>query len=513
MPCYTLYVHFAPIYVIHIPMAHKSKARTSKRRTTEDVDPNQPSENNSNTAPNEISSANTIPPDLTSRKARRDATVVLEEALRSSPTQAQAHAKARNTQDSRTPIRVRKAISLLSSPSVIAQWDIVLCKTSNTECANWLRKNETCENTPRDSMNQHVHLQCKTCKIVTHTKVQSPLSNHQKWCRPTPPALLENNIGTVDTNSGTPERFAHVVLPLPFSTTSFPVSSFLKFIKTHEQHRPLMSTETAIQVLPKDARVLKADMQYLAERLWGPIRRTVDEYAFFGLAIDAGIDPVLREHVLVAVLYVGHHQWLMPPMYHPKYGAFSGKDTAEIVIRELQHCLEGARLSKLAYLIVDGCAVNHVARNEASGVLLKVFESIVPLGDADWNDFVTNFQASHPHIVLIPCIGHLLNNVAKDASKDYEDTPLFQLRKYYTQAFHGQGTRRAEYAGVALEVRLTEFDETSQSAEETLFQWYGMLGSKQLDEASKEQALATLRNALTSPELSPWHKNCKMNFR
>ena len=131
-------------------------------------------------------------------------------------------------------------------------------------------------------------------------------------------------------------------------------------------------------------------------------------------------------------------------------------------------------------------------------MLLKVFESIVPLGAADWNDFVTNFQASHPHIVLIPCIGHLLNNVAKDASKDYEDILLVQLRKYYTQAFHGQGTRRAEYAGVALEVRLTEFDETSQSAEETLFQWYGILGSKQLDETSKEQALATLRNALTS---------------
>ena len=133
-----------------------------------------------------------------------------------------------------------------------------------------------------------------------------------------------------------------------------------------------MSTETAIQVLQKDARVLKADVQYLAEQLWGRIRRTVDEYAFFGLAIDADIDPVLREHVLVAVLYVGHHQWLMPPMHHPKYGAFSGKDTAEIVIRELQHCLEGARLSKLAYLIVDGCAVNHVAVNHVGLAMKRV---------------------------------------------------------------------------------------------------------------------------------------------
>ena len=97
-----------------------------------------------------------------------------------------------------------------------------------------------------------------------------------------------------------------------------------------------MPSEDVGNVLPKNVRTLYCDMHRLEEHVSGDIRSSVDEYDLFGMAIDAGIIRLHHEHVLIAVLYVGPYRWLMPPMYHPKFGAFSGKDTAEIVVRELK---------------------------------------------------------------------------------------------------------------------------------------------------------------------------------
>ena len=169
-----------------------------------------------------------------------------------------------------------------------------------------------------------------------------------------------------------------------------------------------------INVFPKDVRTIQHDVRILAHCVWVNIRETIDDHEIFGLAIDAGIDSVLHEHVLVAVIYVGSHRWLTPPMYHPKFGAFNGKDTAEILVSELQRCLQRTRIAKLAYLVADGCAVNHIARKEAHDALRQAFESITPLGDSDWNAFYASFIMTQPQIVLLPCVGHLLNNIAKD---------------------------------------------------------------------------------------------------
>ena len=131
--------------------------------------------------------------------------------------------------------------------------------------------------------------------------------------------------------------------------------------------------------------------------------------------------------------------------------------------------------------MVDGCAVNHVARSEAYSALGELYSQIDPIGESDWRDFHQNFTAAEPHLVLIPCIGHFLNNVAKDALKEYEETDLFKLRKAFAQSFYGStrnSGRGGEYAGVALEVHLADFDDKLQSAIGKLRQRHGMLDAQ-----------------------------------
>ena len=66
-------------------------------------------------------------------------------------------------------------------------------------------------------------------------------------------------------------------------------------------------------------------------------------------------------------MYVSDEQYLLPPMYHPKRKAFNSKETAESLVNTLNSILGITLVRKLGFLMVDGCAVNRVARDEAEG--------------------------------------------------------------------------------------------------------------------------------------------------
>ena len=155
----------------------------------------------------------------------------------------------------------------------------------------------------------------------------------------------------------------------------------------------------------------------MAEEIWNKIVNDITQEPFFGIAVDAGIDKVLSEHVLVGVLYVAQSDYLLPPMYHPRRKAFNGKESAEILVETLSSIIGVHLLGKLRYMMVDGCAVNHVARDEAEEETKRIFDRIRPIGENNWGDFNNAILNKLPSVALLSCIGHFLNNVARDSMK------------------------------------------------------------------------------------------------
>ena len=158
--------------------------------------------------------------------------------------------------------------------------------------------------------------------------------------------------------------------------------------------------------------------------------------------MDGGTDQLLGEHIMVVVLYAGPDHWVLPPMYHNRHGAFNGQEIGTSIVHDLRRHLGIQRLLKWAYIIVDGAAVNHVARDEAENELRELYLRLGILGNQDWinlNNAINSevLRIAHdgirliPHITLIPCVGHFLNNVAKTALSPWVTTPLFKLRVLY----------------------------------------------------------------------------------
>ena len=124
---------------------------------------------------------------------------------------------------------------------------------------------------------------------------------------------------------------------------------------SYKELRTLGATQGEIlSTLSQDHTILPKWEKELADEIWGTIISAITLEAFFGIAVDAGIDKVLSEHVLVGILYVGSSDFLLPPMYHPKRKAFNGKETAEILIETLSSIIGIKLVAKLRYMTVDG---------------------------------------------------------------------------------------------------------------------------------------------------------------
>ena len=125
----------------------------------------------------------------------------------------------------------------------------------------------------------------------------------------------------------------------------------------------------------------------------------------FGIALDGGTDQVLGEHIMVAVLYVGPHHWVLPPMYHEKHGAFNGVQIGAQIVDDLRRRLGAQRLRKWAYFIVDGAAVNHVARQEAENELGELYRRLGILGESDFSSMRNAVQGSIAQRTLYSAVG------------------------------------------------------------------------------------------------------------
>ena len=117
-----------------------------------------------------------------------------------------------------------------------------------------------------------------------------------------------------------------------------------------------------------------------------------------------------------------------------------GKTTATTLYRAIQAFMGNDAagvpfVARLRYMIVDGCGVNHCARDEMEELIMEL-GPLEPLGEDDWKALIAQFVALEPFITLLPCVGHLISNIAKTAMERFFVTRLFDVRKNFRNLFY-----------------------------------------------------------------------------
>ena len=124
---------------------------------------------------------------------------------------------------------------------------------------------------------------------------------------------------------------------------------------------------------------------------------------------------------------------------------------------------------RLRFLIVDGCGVNHCARDDLS----KRFTAMLlrPIAEKDWTNMMAVFLTKVANISLLSCQGHFMNNVAKDAMKPWLDTLIFQIWRSFKHVFFkcGKSAKKGRYGVVSLETMSECWNEETEGAV-TLFE-------------------------------------------
>ena len=276
------------------------------------------------------------------------------------------------------------------------------------------------------------------------------------------------------------QRFAGKVLPCLQTLTNLPSSKFVWLIRKYEDLRPDLPPNVIKEAIPEtNLKKWHQHCEILAHEVWEKLCAAIDLHMVYGIAVDAGIDRAKSEHILLSVLYVGPEEYVLPPIYSPSHRAFDGKTVAEQLVFTLQANLGEHRLLKLKFMIADGSSVNHVARNNCEGALKRIYDQISPIGESDTAALQQGISSRVSSIILLSCIGHMLNKICQTTLKPYEESPCFLFKKAFSQSFYSGGRASAakgKYKGVALDLALARFDQGVLKAEETFRQSYHGLG-------------------------------------
>ena len=395
----------------------------------------------------------TPPRTLASARDRREAAATMSQRISEAPSQSSLDAQATpNRAKKRT--RTRGSINLLKKASIQAHFLDEVC-SNDSVCKAAEVRNQYEEQALKDASGHSLHLRCRYCKEVFHSHCESTYNMHlNHHC-----SGISRDVQTPKAKEISPHEFWHKVFPTAIASTNIPLSVAVRLFRQLEEVRPDAPSEVMRREIPKTVRSFENDIVEISHVLWEKILGSIDEYDIFGVAIDGGTDQVLSEHIMVVVLYVGPFEWILPPMYHPRRGSFNGAEIGMLIVNDLRRHLGAARLAKWAYIIADGAAVNHVARDEAESELADFFHRLSRLGTQDWTDvsnsvrsaihpLENNTQTPFPKLVLIPCVGQFLNNVAKSALTSWTETPIFKLRKGYMNSFHS-GAKLSGRKGVS----------------------------------------------------------------
>ena len=187
----------------------------------------------------------------------------------------------------------------------------------------------------KDSANQRRHAVCRSCGITLHSRYKQTYYTHKnESCK----ALKKQQQGGAHESPKTnltAQTFLSKALPCLGAQTNLSTEGLLKFVSAYEGARPDISPDQIISKLPC-AKKFHLSEKGLATEIWELVHKTVSESAFFGIAVDGGIDNVKHQNILVSVLYAGANSFVLPPIYHKRYKAFNGIEMAKSIVSMLR---------------------------------------------------------------------------------------------------------------------------------------------------------------------------------
>ena len=268
--------------------------------------------------------------------------------------------------------------------------------------------------------------------------------------------------------------FYDEVVPILLSKSPMGHKSGAEFITDYEYYRPIVNFRVTHEHIPQRHDQWNRKEARIADKMWGVIAARVKQHLFFGLAVDGGVDEVRSRYILVMVIYVAGESFELPPVYEASGKAFNGTTTGGVLYDVLTSRLgngdDGVSLCvRLRFLIVDGCGVNHCARDDLSKRFMAML--LRPIAEKDWTNMMAVFLTKVANISLLSCQGHFMNNVAKDAMKPWLDTLIFQIWRSFKHVFFkcGKSAKKGRYGVVSLETMSECWNEETEGAV-TLFE-------------------------------------------
>ena len=261
-------------------------------------------------------------------QAHRENAAAVMERLETTPTQIAVNAENALIQDSPRPRRGRSNIGNdpLSFDSLRNQ-NILVYERCDFTCAEkgceaWAVKNaENPVNTIKcDSMGHARHVKCTQCSFITHSRIEALCYKHLKTCT----GAISDNDAQVDAKSqkAQVQQFVQIDWPRLAAKHSLSTDAFLKFVAEYEALRPSKIVSKDVIDATPSAKVFHRYERRVADKVWALVNEQLDRATFFGMAVDGGVDTVLHEHVLIAILYVGRKHFVLPPIYHPKHKGY-----------------------------------------------------------------------------------------------------------------------------------------------------------------------------------------------
>ena len=225
-----------------------------------------------------------------------------------------------------------------------------------------------------DPLGQKLHFICtkEGCAFESHSRYKNVYHKHRRECSK---SLENSRLAQVESanNQGViVQRFVGKVLPCLQTLTNLSSSRFVCLVHKYEDLRHVPGTMIKRALPESNLKKWHHYCEVLSHDIWGKLSADVDSRKLYGIAVDADIDKVKAEHILLSVLYVGSEEYVLPPIYSPRHRAFDGKTAAEQLISTLLANLGEVRLLKMRYIIADGSDVNHVVIFFQTKVFLRM---------------------------------------------------------------------------------------------------------------------------------------------
>ena len=175
---------------------------------------------------------------------------------------------------------------------------------------------------------------CRVCGHVSHAVQKNSYYLHMRSpaCREgegethkkphsTQPALTKDDalVGSAKDVA----KFMNEVVPVLTAKSPLGHKSVIEFITDYEYYRPIVNFRLTTAHIPQRHDQWNANEERIADNMWTVVVTQVEEYMFFGLAVDGGVDEVRSRYILVMVVYAGGKSFELPPVYEPS-GRFDG---------------------------------------------------------------------------------------------------------------------------------------------------------------------------------------------